>query len=284
MCLKDKSILVNLSIHKFGTTRTDTRVTAEVLYNKSACGDSGSWKTKLLPKDCTKAIDQIDNSIRKHHRLNTLPWSDKGSRILPSKNFDKYMSTLRSLHRERDELVEAFKRMYPTYLADAQRRQGALYNPDHYPSAEDAAAHFELKVSASPIPDSDDFRVALGSEAELEQIKADLDAEIKAAESNATVELFQRLCEPLAKIVERLSDPEAKFKDSLVGNLNDIVELVPHLNVTDNTKLLKIVGSIKQQLSYYTPDALRSSPTDRSQAAAKAQNILDQAQAWMPAT
>lgn len=281
MCLKDKSILINLSLSKFGTTRTDHTVTGEVLLNKSANGDSGSWKTKLLPKDCTKAINQIDNTIRKHHRMNTLPWSDKGSRILPSKNFDKYMTEIRRLHRERDALVEAFRRMYPTYLADAQRNMGALFNPEHYPNAHDAAGQFELKVTASPIPDSDDFRVTLGDDAELKKIKADLDTEIKSAENNATIDLFDRICDPLAKIAERLSDPDAKFKDSLVGNLHDIVDLAPHLNVTDNPKLQKVVSSIKKQLSYYTPDALRNSPTDRSQAAAKAQLILNQAQSWM---
>lgn len=284
MSLKEKSILVDLSIHKFGTTRTDVHVTGEVLFTKSANGDAGRWVTKLLPKDATKAIDQIDNAIRKHHRSNTLPWSDKGSRILPSKNFDKYMQTMRRLCRERDELVEAFRRMYPTYLAEAQQKNGALFNADHYPSAEEAANHFQINITANPIPDSDDFRVTLGSAEELEKIKSDLDKNIKAAESNATADLFQRICEPLAKIVERLSDPEAKFKDSLVGNLHDIVELVPHLNVTENSKLDKLVGNIKEQLSYYTPDALRSSHTDRSQAAAKAQNILNQAQAWMATT
>lgn len=281
MSLQDKSILMDITLHSFATTRTDIRVTGEVLQNKSAQGDSGRWVTKLLPKEATQPISQIDGQIRKLHRQQTLPWSDKGARILPSANFDNYMSKIRSLRRQREELVEAFRRTYPVYLNAAQKKLGALFNPDNYPSASEASEMFEFQINATPVPHENDFRIQLNSPTDLSNIQKDLSQQIKAAEQNAVVDLFQRIAEPLARMAERLSDPEAKFKNTLVTNIEEITNLIPSLNVTGNPRLNDLHNTIKSQLTHYTPDALRNSPADRSAAASKAQSILSQAQAWM---
>lgn len=281
MPLQDKSILIDLSLHSFATSRTDARVSGEVLMAKSATGDSGRWVTKLLPKEATHPIAQLDGQIRKTHRQQTLPWSDKGPRILPSANFDSYMQKMRQLRHQREELVQAFRRTYPIYLDQARRTLGALYNPANYPSAEEAAHMFEFRINATPVPHENDFRIQLNSPAELQSLQRDLQTQIKNAENNAVTDLFQRIAEPLARMAERLSDPEAKFRNTLVTNLTEIADLIPSLNVTNNPRLNDIHQTIRSQLAYYTPDALRNSPADRNAAASKAAAILTQAQAWM---
>jgi hypothetical protein len=281
MSLQDRSILIDISLSCFTTTRTDAFTTGEVLQAKSAQGDAGRWVNNILPKECTKALSSLDGQIRKFHRTNTLPWSDKNGRILPSANFDSYMERIREFRREREALVVTFKRLYPTYLNQARREKGALFDPGNYPSADVAADMYELHISALPIPHENDFRCQLNSPAEMEEIQRNLRTQIKSAEQNAAIELFQRICNPLANMIERLSDPDATFKDSLVSNLEEITDLIPRLNLTDNPKLAELHTTIKAQLGHYTPDALRHSKADRSAAATKAQAIFSQAQAWM---
>jgi hypothetical protein len=281
MSLQDRSILINISLHSFGQSRKDSSVTSKVLLDNSADGDSGSWSTNLLPKEAYKSISQLDSQIRKCHKDNTLPWSDKGSRILPSENFDNYMAQIRSFRRQREELVETFRRLYPTYLNAARAKRGVLFNPAHYPTDEQAAAQYDFVLNATPVPHENDFRCTLGSPADLAKIKSELSSKVKDAEQNAAIELFQRIAAPLAAMVERLSDPDAKFKDTLVGNLEEITDLIPSLNITDNHHLTQLHSTIKTQLAHYTPDALRNSPADRTAAATKAQAILSQAAAWM---
>ena len=81
MSLQNKSILIDLSLASFSTSRTDVRVTGQVISMTSAKADSGRWVKKILPKDATSHITRLDGQIRKYHRSNTLPWSDKGARI-----------------------------------------------------------------------------------------------------------------------------------------------------------------------------------------------------------
>jgi hypothetical protein len=163
MSLQDRSILINISLHSFGQSRKDSSVTSKVLLDNSADGDSGSWSTNLLPKEAYKSISQLDSQIRKCHKDNTLPWSDKGSRILPSENFDNYMAQIRSFRRQREELVETFRRLYPTYLNAARAKRGVLFNPAHYPTDEQAAAQYDFVLNATPVPHENDFRCTIGA-------------------------------------------------------------------------------------------------------------------------
>lgn len=281
MSLHEKSILIDITLHSFSATKTDNNVTGEVLFNKSAMSDAGRWITRLLPKEATHPIAQLDGQIRKHHRQQTLPWSNDGARILPSANFDNYMEQHRSFRRQREELVEAFRRTYPTYLHSAARANGALFNPADYPSAEQAAALYDFEIKATPVPHENDFRCQLNSAADMAAIQADLKKQVKAAEQNAVIDLFQRIAEPLARMAERLADPNAKFRNTLVSNIEEIAALIPVLNITGDPRLTQIHDSIRNQLSHYTADALRNSPSDRRAAAAKAQSIFNQAAAWM---
>jgi len=281
MSLQDRSILMDIRLFSFTTSRSDPRTTGEVLQAKSANGDAGHWVNFILPKKCTKELSSLDGRIRKFHRANTLPWSDKQGRILPSANFDSYMEKMREFRRERENLVAVFQRLYPTYLNQARIEKGALFDPNNYPPADVAADMYSLEINAMPIPHENDFRCQLNSPAEMAEIQKNLQKQVKAAEQNATVELFQRICQPLANMIERLSDPSATFKDSLVSNLEEITDLIPKLNLTDNPKLAELHTTIKNQLGHYTPDTLRHSPADRTAAATKAQAIFSQAQSWM---
>lgn len=283
MSLQEKSILINVILHGFSKSKGDASVTSGVLFNNAAAGDAGKWSTTLLPKHATQPISTIDGKIRKHHRTNTLPWSEKGARILPSANYENYMKTFRSLRRERDALIDAFRSCYPAYLNEARQSLGHLFRPENYPSADEAAAEFTLSLDATPVPHENDFRCQLGSPSDLSDIQDRLQKQVKHAESNARLDLLKRVLTPIAAMAEKLSDPDAKFRDTLVGNIVEITELIPNLNVTDDKVLSELHTRINKELTYYSPDALRHSPSDRRAAANKAQAIFDNAASWMNA-
>jgi hypothetical protein len=281
MSIQEKAILIDLTLTTFSTSRTDKSVTQEVTYNKGAGKQAGKWTTKILPKHATQAIAQHDGRIRKFHYTNTLPWSDKGARMLPARNFDNYMATMRSLRRERDELVEHFTSHYQQHLDEARQVNAALYNPAHYPTAHEAGERYSMQIQPAPVPDKGDFRVTLSNTGDLQAIQQQLEQQVHQAVKAAEADLLSRLLEPLQNMAEKLSDPDTKFKDTLVTNLADIVAIIPTLNITDNPNLTIITQLIEQQLAHFTPDTLRHSPADRAIAARKAQEIATQASSWM---
>ena len=73
---------------------------------------------------------------------------------------------------------------------------------------------------------------------------------------------------------ERLAQPDAIFRDSLVTNARDVVEVLGRLNVTGDPRLEAMRATVAADLTQYDPQELRDAPAIREQTAARASEIL----------
>ncbi len=80
-------------------------------------------------------------------------------------------------------------------------------------------------------------------------------------------------------MVEKLSEKKPKFHDTLVTNINDLVTLLPQLNITDDPDIIKAVASMKSLV--VDPGNLRQNSAFRSQKAKEAQAILAKFDSYM---
>jgi len=74
-------------------------------------------------------------------------------------------------------------------------------------------------------------------------------------------------------MADKLKDGDAIFRDSLVGNVKDFVDILPALNLTGDPELSAAVLEVKEKLVCYSPDTLRDQETERARAAATADEI-----------
>ena len=85
-------------------------------------------------------------------------------------------------------------------------------------------------------------------------------------------EPFKRLHEVVRKMATTLADSDAIFRDSLVTNVEELLETLPKLNLTNDQVLTDMCTEIQQEL-VVTPDILRANKNVRSDIAAKAAAI-----------
>jgi hypothetical protein len=280
MSLHDKALLIDLTLTSVTTNRIDQAVTADVLYQHAANKDAGRWVSRLWPKAALEGIISHDSATGRAHREMTLPWLDNSKRILPTAKFDDYMALMRTRRPEREALVKAFIDRYDYWLQQAATMRNGLFKAAEYPDAYTAAKRFTFKVEAEPVPHRDDFRIRLAA-ADMAEMQSVLDIRLREAERIARNDLIGRIVDPLVKIVDRLSDPDAKFQDSLIGNIRSIADAIPALNVTDDPAIEDIRLRILTGLATLEPDSLRESRSDRSRAAAEANAILASFAPWM---
>jgi hypothetical protein len=84
----------------------------------------------------------------------------------------------------------------------------------------------------------------------------------------------KRLAECLSRIHERLAQPEAIFRDSLISNARELCGVLTRLNVADDPQL----ESLRRQtelLATTEPATLRDNADVRQDTANQAQSILD---------
>lgn len=280
MKITEKAMLVRLSISQWTARRFDPKATTHVIEDYGARPDSGRFNKLLVDLEAVKRYQKAANEARAFHYGNTLPWGDDESRILPTDNYLNYTKKMRELRSVFEGAVDEFVAEYPRLIEKAQEDLNGLFSTEDYPAPESLSEKFNFSVSVSPVPDSGDFRVSL-SDDEVEQIKADIEARVKDSITEAMRDAWDRLFRAVKHMAEKLQEPGAIFRDSLVGNIVELCDVLPRLNLTNDPNLNKIIKDARAALASLNPKALRKYKLERKAAAGKAGDILKKMEAYM---
>lgn len=279
MNLNDRALLVQLSVSQWTARKYDKKATKEVADANGTTTAAGRYNKSLLPmNDLLDNIHKKTTHIRQRYYDNTLPWGIDGTQMLPTSNYLQFMADFR---KERDEwniLVRNFVDHYDTLKEDAKRILGGLYDPADYPSAVDIRQKFHMDMAVFPVP-SADFRVSIASD-ELSRIQQDVERRVAEAQTNAMKDVWQRLFDRVKHMAEKLADPKAIFRDSMVENAREICALLPRLNFTDDPNLEALRQQVEASLIKH-PEALRNDPDLRRDTAAEAKAIMDKMSVFM---
>ncbi len=269
--LQTKAMLAQLSISQWTASKQDKKATNEVETNHGA-HDAGRFNKRLVAKELLEPIAKIATKARDTHYHYTLAWSDSGPRILPSGLFPEYSAAFRNLKSQFEFAVDKMLLEYPLEVQAARNRLGTLYEPGDYPDPSDMKGRFALKLEYSPVPDGDDFRVSVAESAQ-EELRDNVREMVRVRQSSAVAATYSRIKDVVSKIEERLSVPDAIFKDSLINNAIELCQVLDGLNITDDPAITDVCQDIRTYL-LMPPSVLRNSPTTRATTADHAGRIL----------
>jgi len=280
MNLNDRALLVQLSISQWTARKYDKRVTKQVADNNGTTMSAGRYNKSLLPmNDLLDQVHKKATHIRTKFYANTLPWGIEGTQMLPTANYLNFMTEFRREKSEWQTLVNNFVDNYDQLKADAQRILGAIYDPADYPLYGEIRSKFHMDMAVFPVP-STDFRVSISSD-ELTRIQQDVERRVADAQSKAMQEVWKRLYDRVKHMAEKLADPKAIFRDSMIENAREICALLPRLNVTDDPNLESLRQEVEMGISNHHPDALRNDPDLRRDTAEQAKAIMDKMSVFM---
>lgn len=270
MSLSQQAMLANLNISQWTARKYDKIATGDV-ETKHGAKDAGRFNKLLIDKAALEPIAQLVGKLRAQHYNMTLPWGDNGDRLLPSKLYLQYTQQMRGLHSQFDSAVADFVREYPNLVQTARRRLGTLYDPTDYPSPSEIAGRFSMSMSFTPVPDAKDFRVEVAAE-DAEQIRSDITRMVTERQAEATKDAFRRAKEVVSRVHERLTADKVVIHDTLMGNVRELVDMLPAFNLTNDPALTQLHEDLKQL--WCAPNSLRASTARREHTAAAANGIL----------
>lgn len=272
------SMLVDLSISCWTARKLDRKVSNQVDADSGAKTRAGNYQKNLLAG--TEKLDNIVKyaaRVRAWHQVNTLPWSDNGQRLLPMERFLHYKERIGEFEEEYNDLVQDFLEKYPDLVAAAAFQLGSLFDREEYPDVSDIESKFRFNYVFSPVPLVGDFRIDINEQAKAEltdQFQRNFDLRLQDAMKTA----WNRLHNCLTHISERLetnTDGERKlFKDSLVENAIELVDLLRPLNVTKDPALEKARLELQQALAGVEAKELRQNPAIRKDVKSQVDTIL----------
>ena len=183
--------------------------------------------------------------------------------MLTVANYERYTGLLDGLRermvRERARFIED----YDDNVDQARLDLGKLFRIEDYPSKEALHGRFGFRYRIVPVPDADHFMAQLASD-DTARVKRDIESQIEERLHEAVGDLYRRLGEAVERVSERLQEGEDGkpliFRNSMIENIRDLVDVVPRLNIFGDDRLARLCQDVKDRIAHADPDTLRSSP------------------------
>lgn len=275
MAIQERALLVKLSICLFNTKGTDVAVTRDTLsrYHVSD-GNAGRFVKNLFPQNPLSKLEKHTGQWRNWNYKNTLPWLDEGMRIKPAVDWIDYQRESNVWKSKSETFRDQFLADYDKHIDRASKILGerGLFHPEDYPTQDAAFHRFSFTLDVFPIPSRQDFRVKF-AEDDMKDLQDSLDEKIERASALAEQDLWLQLSKPVRAMADKLKDPTAIFRDTLIGNVLDIVDRIPKLNILDNAELTQLRDEVREKLVGVNPDSLRTDVVQRKAVQIEAERL-----------
>lgn len=284
MSIASSAVLVRLSISTWAATKKDKTQTENVAIATGAdLRESGEYRKRLMAG--TKHVKELNDfaaRCRLDYNLTTMPWDDRGDRVLPTSlvlDFKTRFNEKRDeFFRKRDYIIahyDSLKAVAATYL------QG-MYNPDDYPPVDEVYAKYDWQLGMKPIPDSGHLYLDLPKQ-DMDELRQALDKENEEKLKQAMQVPWTRLHDILTAMSTKLTvsdDPDAedkkRFHGTFLTNAQELVNLLGHMNITNDPKLEDARNLLAATIRGQNIEVIKASQEVRDNMKQKVDNILKQ--------
>jgi len=280
MSISSSAMLVEMNISVWTAAIVDRKTTDKVTLDAHAVADAGKFRKNLMAgTSLRKDIADYAALCRTWHNGRTLPWSDKGVRLLPTSMFLEYKREADARAAYFNSKVTKFVEQYPDLVDAAQFSLGDLFDRSNYPSAEDVASKFGFRLVFSPVPEVGDFRIDVASD-ELAHLRSQYEAAYTDRVGDAMKTAWDKLHSTLLNMSEKLTEPQGEetkqFRSTFVTNAQEMCDLLSHLNITKDPALESARRALKQAIANVDIEDIRKDEITRSDLKAHVDSVLGQ--------
>jgi len=283
--LQKKAMIIHFSFKCDSGKIKDARIKETIAEKYGADQKLISDSKQAIAKQCTEKIMQNKNEFQTSLYKYTLPHNHKGALILPTKFYQIIMELERKASTKHVELVNEYCNNYLDYIDQAKNQLNGLFNRADYKTVDKIRKKFGWNIDLTPYPVIDNFILDM-AQSEVEEIKNNAQKNYTTMQEQATAGLWARIYSAVKALSEKMNekrqvkgqDVTPIFRDSIIGNIRELVELLPGLNILDDPALETARQELENNLAGIEPEVLRSSEFTRQETAKKAESILNNIQ------
>ena len=277
--ITSSAVLVEMNISVWGASKLDKTVTERVTEDAHASRDAAKVSKNLMAgTHLRKDIADFAAGCRLWHNTRTLPWADKGPRLLPTSLFLDYKSEVNARRVKFEQMTDAFFREYPYLVQVAFNYLGDMANKDDYPTIDELRSKFGFRLVFTPLPASGDFRLDVPAQA-LEEMRAEYDTAFNTRVEQAMREPWERLYKVLSDMSAKLTDDETsevkkRYHETLITNATEMVGMLKHMNITNDPKLEEARAALAVSIRGIDIDDIKDSAVVRNDVKTNVDAIL----------
>jgi hypothetical protein len=282
MSITSSSVMVEMNISVWTANKIDKSATDKVVSDNLAVQNAAQVRKNLMAgTSMRKDIADYAAGCRLWHNTRTLPWADKGARLLATSLFMDYKAEANVRRATFDKMVDNFMVQYPSLVQTANNYLGTLFNAEDYPSPDKVREKFGFRLVFSPVPEAGDFRLQV-AEQDLNDLRQQYEESFNLRLSDAMREPWDRLHKLIAGMSEKLTDADGedenkkRYHDTLITNAQSLCGMLTHLNITKDPQLEQARRDLELTMLGADIDAIKESPEVRKGMKDKLDAILKQ--------
>jgi len=280
MSISASAVLVELNISVWPASKIDREITDKVNSDAGAVrGASQTKKNLFAGTSLRKDISDFAARVRLYHNKHTLPWADKGERMLPTALFMDYKQTMNGFEQTFNMMCNNFYIEYPRLVAEAPTALQGLYKAEDYPELTDVRLKFGFRRTVKPVPEAGDFRLDIPAY-DLEEMRSEFMSQQDRKLAEAMREPWDRLHKTLVAMSEKLTDVEGddgkkRYHDTLLTNPLELCSLLTKLNITNDPKLEEARRQVEVAMLNADMESIKEDADTRSQLKSKVDAIIN---------
>lgn len=278
--IRNRAVLIKANVSCWEGKKLDRRLGRETAREKGAQKDDAVSTTKKLL--WAKELDDIikmRNRIRQYVDDNTVAWMSRGPRLLASTQLMEFMAGWTELKDQYERLAGALSDVYQTRREESMTLQGSsLASLSDYPASLEGL--FECSLDIMPIPDISDIRLDLDEE-NVQKVQKQMEERFNAMFTNSISDVWSRIEGVMQALVDKMKTYKteegvrSKMHDSILGNICQLVALLPGFNITKDAELDEMMERMNKSFCSIAVDTLKQDALLRQDIAAEASRVLD---------
>lgn len=276
MSLNSSCMLVQLNTKFKGFNIKDKVVTQETTTRKNAQVGAARVHKSLISGDILKPIKKAIDQAKIYHDSMTLPYIDRGPRLLPAIKFFEYTQKMREFNNEITIAVNNFLDGYDKYVETSRQALGDMWNDSEYPHVSQLKDKFGIGFTFYPLPETSALNNLAGlTEDELAELKEQANSNAEQKLKEAMKDLWERVHTSVEKFASALKRDKGRLHESLVDNMISLCDLLPALNITNDSNLKQMGEDIRKKLCQSSMDIYRNDDDLKKETAYEAAKIAD---------
>lgn len=280
MSIAEAAMLVELNISVWTANKIDKDASRKVADDNHAAADAGHFRKNLMAgSHLRKEIADYAAGCRLWHNTRTMPWADRGPRLLPTSLFFDYKQEANARQAYFEDKIEQFLVAYPRLVQTAHNYLGTLFDPADYPDADEVRSKFGFRLVFSPVPTAGDFRIELpaqGMEAMRQQFETHANERVASAMKDQWGKLHDMVARMSDKLVEPEDEDKRRWHDTFLTNAQEMCSMLTHLNVTRDPELEQARRDLERAIAGVEIDHIKEDADVREDVKGKLDAILKQ--------
>ena len=269
---KDATMKWIVKYHGWSFRRLDKKISRKVAEEYGAKRSLGNYNKLLWYNVSMKRIADSKKEATTYVLENSKPWLDDSTRIIPTSLyldvsmgiFDRKSNWLKVCHEE-------FVDNYEDNLKKTEKQLGLAFNIDDYPDDGNVLYNkFNLTSRFESV--TSDFRTDLSDELNAE-LKAGLEKEYQRGYEIAQMDNWKLIKRAVGRMAETFGSGKS-FHRTIITNVEDVVRIIPKLNILGDKRLDDMVLRIRSRALKYTWLALKESVSKQNDVKFEATKIL----------